>query len=301
MKFVILGVFLLFSFMSQASTVFGEFDFMKSRCQNLSLPTHLTTDRYHWFAPAKGQEMKAAALVVHGLNNRPSVMLPLVKELNAQGIAVLNVGLTGYATAVSDLKKVTANDWLRDVFIGNCLLQQKAGSVPLYYVGFSLGGLIGETLMISDLAERLEFEKVLLFSPALRTWDRSRWIRLFSFMGRGHGVISFAPARYAAYRFTPNAAYESLFDLIDFYNENLVRNPQKINVPTLIFIDPQDELVSADGLQEMMGLSDLTRWRLQQIEKGRDAQTWFHHVSIDEQGVGSATWANMLSQIKSFF
>jgi esterase/lipase len=276
-----------------------SFDVSKARCHSLTLPANLQSEKYHWYQPSK--TMKAVALMVHGLNNKPEIMLPLVKVLNEQGVGVLNVGLTGYVDSFSVLQRVTAQEWLQDVFIGNCLLQTKAQGLSQYYVGYSLGALIGEILMVDDLSEKFEFQKSLLFSPALEVHDRSHWIRIFSFLGRSLSVISFAPTRYVAHRVTPNAAYESLFDLIDLFNEKLHRNPQKINTPTQVFVDPDDELVSNEYLDDMVAVNGLDQWQMNIVHKDQSAQTWFHHVTIDEHAVGAKTWADMLSRIQDFF
>lgn len=299
MKYLWAGLFLLFSVISMTSGAATlTQDISMQRCQSMNLPTNLQSEKYHWYQPAG--EMRAVALMVHGLNNKPEVMLPMVKVLNEQGIGVLNVGLTGYVDTFSVLQKVTAQEWLQDVFIGNCLLQTKAQNLPQYYVGYSLGALIGETLMLSDLSEKFEFQKALLFSPALRVHDRSRWIRFFSFMGRSFSVISFAPQRYVAHRVTPNAAYEALFDLIDSFNEKLVQNPQKINTPTQVFVDPDDELVSSEYLDEMVAVNGLDQWQMNTVHKDKTAKTWFHHVVIDENAVGQFTWDDILKKIKNF-
>lgn len=251
-----------------------------------------------WFQPA--QKMKAVALVVHGLNNHPEVMLPIVRILNDQGIGVLNVGLTGYVGDFQDLKKVTAEQWLQDVLAANRVLQTKAQNLPQFYVGFSLGALIGETLMNSNLSEKFEFQKAVLFSPALRLRDRSHWVKMFSFLGKGFTVPSLAPKVYAASWRTPNAAYEALFDLNDIYSQNLVQNSQAINIPTLVFVDPDDELVSAEYLEEMVGVFDLGQWQINEVHKDKTAGTWFHHVTIDEHAMGKQTWQQMLQKITTF-
>lgn len=258
----------------------------------------MINNKLSWFEPT--QKMTAVALVVHGLNNHSEVMLPIVKMLNDQGIGVLNVGLTGYGDDFDQLKKVTAEQWLQDVLSANRVLQTKAQNLPQLYVGFSLGALIGETLLNSNLPEKFEFQKAVLFSPALRVHDRSHWVRMFSFLGRGFGVPSFAPKFYAAHWRTPNAAYQALFDLIDTFNQNLVQNSQAINIPTLVFIDPADELVSAEYLTEMVGVFDLGHWQINEVHKDKNAATWFHHVTIDEHAMGKQTWQQMTQKITAF-
>lgn len=277
-------------------------DVTQMRCQSVILPTDLQTRKLHWYDPAlkDGQKMRAVALVVHGLNNHPEVMLPIVKFLNEQGVGVLNVGLTGYVGNFDDLKKVTAAEWLQDVFTANCVLQTKAKNLPQFFVGFSLGALIGDTLLNSNLSEKFEFAKAVFFSPALRVHDRSQWIQMFSFLGRGFSMISFAPKAYAASWKTPNAAYQALFDLIDLFNQNLVTNSQAVNIATLAFVDPDDELVSSEYLEEMVGTFSLDRWQMNEVHKDNTAKTWFHHVTIDEHAMGKQTWQQMTKKITDF-
>lgn len=292
---------IVFSFIFM--TLFASASFAESlaslRCQNMNVTKAFQTQKLQWFEP-KDQPMKAVALVVHGLNNNSEIMLPLIQVLNAQGIGALNVKLTGYEKNKEDLRNITADQWIKDVFEANCALQSKAKDLPQIYVGYSLGALIGEILMSANLREKFEFQKALLFSPSIRIHDTSYWINLFSFLGSRASMISFAPSRYVAYRTTPNAAYKALFGLISIYSENLKTNSRAVNIPTLAFVDPNDELVSSDYLDEMIGAANLDQWNLIKIKKDSSAKTWFHHVTIDEYAVGQKTWQQMLKQITEF-
>jgi esterase/lipase len=268
-----------------------------------SAPTVINSqsEKMHWYEPTgKAQQIPAAALVVHGLNNHPQVMLPIVDFLRSQGIGVLNVGLTGYVGDHNNLKKVTAEQWRQDVLKANQALQNKAPHVPKIFIGYSLGALIGETLMTSELKEKFAFQKAILFSPALRVRDSSRWIQMFSFLGPGFSMISLAPKSYAAYRGTPNAAYRALFTLLEQYDHNLSHRSEQGNIPTLIFADVKDELVSVPSIQKMITLYDFNQWQFYEIKKDPTAKTWFHHVTIDGPGVGNQTWREMCQQMSEF-
>jgi hypothetical protein len=66
-----------------------------------------------------------------------------------------------------------------------------------------------------------------------------------------------------------------------------------LNVPALILMDPQDELVSFCRVKALTARPDLTQWRLVPIVKGADATKPYRHLIIDPASAGSASWAQM--------
>ncbi len=59
----------------------------------------------------------AVALVIHGINTKPSKMNPVVGVLNQQGIHVLRITLNGHGGDLSEFQNVTREKWLENISI----------------------------------------------------------------------------------------------------------------------------------------------------------------------------------------
>jgi hypothetical protein len=255
-----------------------------------------------WQEPAGGGPASGVALVIHGLNVNPLRMDPLAHVLNSWGVGTLRCTLAGHANSLpagearlGALRQVTYGLW-RDEAAAACRVaaqQAEHRSVPLLLVAFSLGALIGCTAALHSADIR--FAKLVLFAPALRIRRRSCVLKLLSPWPQ-LVVPSLTPPVYRANPGTPIAAYDALYTArADF--ERLI-GPQ-FNVPTLVFADPRDEMVSYPGLRQLIAQYDLTRWRLQPVHKAPDANTRYHHLLIDQESMGDAAWRQMMAQMRA--
>jgi hypothetical protein len=77
---------------------------------------------------------------------------------------------------------------------------------------------------------------------------------------------------------------------------HLENNPDpKINIPTVVFIDEQDELISFSGLQNMVRDQNLDQWKIHPVKKDKTAtEVKMHHLIIDEASVGNKMWQEIV-------
>src|SRR6185295_9804277 len=68
------------------------------------------------------------------------------------------------------------------------------------------------------------------------------------------------------------------------------------NIPTIIFIDPQDELVSKTGIQKMIQKAGMKNWKIIEINKKRSR--FPHHLIIDPGSTGDEQWEKIVKSIK---
>jgi pimeloyl-ACP methyl ester carboxylesterase len=250
------------------------------------------------------------ALVLHGLNVDPVCMGSLEQELLGCGVEVLRCALSGHgpnfppahglgesAARLNVLRRVTYELWRDEAASAQRIAAARAAQlgVPLVLVAFSLGAPIACAAAVTVPGVR--FDKLLLFAPALRIHRRSRvlqplarWPQLL--------IPSATPAAYRANQGTTVAAYNALYKAQDECERGV---DGRLNVPSLVFVDPQDELVSARGLQRLIRERGLSHWQLHQVRKSPDAATRYHHLLIDPQSVGAQTWREMAASIRLFF
>ena len=174
-------------------------------------------------------------------------------------------------------------------------MSERAG-VPLFLAAYSLGGLVVCDLLARDAT--LRFERMLLLAPALVIRPWTRLLRLMAW--RPATVIpSFAPPVYRAnLRGTPMAAYNAAFAMADHLAAHA---GAWLDVPTLVLVDPEDELVSTAGLARLIAAKRWRQWRIVPVHKTPPAQGQYHHLIVGPEAAGEATWARMAGLMAEHF
>jgi esterase/lipase len=256
-----------------------------------------------WYRKSSFKKLKGVALVVHGLNLKPEKMESLIALMNRTGIEVLNVSLHGHGdnylsrekgnreeARLDSFRTVTHRLWSAEVYAAYQRVRQWAQRkrVPLFLVGYSLGGLLGCELQVSR--PDVHFDRMVLFAPALKITQKPYLLK--ALMPFPDLVIdSLSPVDYRANAGTPMAGYKALFETLEHFEAHI---NGRLNVSTLVFMDRNDEFISYDKLQEMIIEEKLDRWRLVAVEKEPpEAILYAHHLLIDETVVGKAIWAKM--------
>ena len=249
--------------------------------------------------------LKGVALVIHGLNLRPDKMQPIISKLTESGMDVLQLSLRGHGenydhrngidpdkARLQSFKSVSHQLWANEAYLAYYQLKKRGADrgVPLFLAAFSIGGLIGLDLLAFNSGVR--FDKLLLFAPALR-------LHAFFYLERVLSpfpslvIPSMAPKKYLANPAgTPIAAYNALFDGLNRFNQ--YAGP-KLNVPTLIIIDQQDEFIPLSKLKKLVKDMGWKQWHFFIVEKDQsaDEDSFYHHV-IDASSTGRTVWRDMM-------
>jgi pimeloyl-ACP methyl ester carboxylesterase len=259
-----------------------------------------------WYQAHDREEIKGVALVIHGLNLRPDKMQAIITKLTESGIDVLRLSLRGHGenyahyagfdeaqARLAAFKAVSFPLWINEAYWAYTLAQKRASQkkVPLFLVGFSLGGLIGLDLFASQ--EAVQYDRMVLFAPAIKLHGIHYLSRILSPFSR-LVIPSLAPDSYLSNKKgTPIAAYNALFEGLRHFEKY---TSPKINIPTLIFIDEEDEFIPVRAFKELIKEQNLDQWTLYIVEKeaGADQDTFHHHI-IDESSTGKTVWQEMMS------
>ena len=267
-------------------------------------PTSPTEDNaIEWFKIGTPDKISGVALVIHGLNLRPVKMKSIIKLLTDSEIDVLNLSLRGHGQNYSHevdvdsskarmeaFKTVSYKLWMDEAYRAYHRARKRSDEkqVSLFFIGFSLGGLMGADLFASH--PDVCFDRMVLLAPALDIHGVHNVAKLLSPFP-GLVIPSVTSKSYLANNGTPMAAYNALFDTIKHFNQHI---GPKLNVPTIIFIDPEDELVSFRKLKGIVDKEALDQWHFHLLEKGTTGvQEKMHHLIIDEPSVGTDTWKQM--------
>ena len=259
-----------------------------------------------WFNSPKPKGLRGVALVIHGLNLHPERMGPVIENLNRSGIDVLGLSLRGHganfdhrddldaaAARLESFKNVSYTLWLNEAYLAYLQVQKRAQqqNTPVFLTAFSIGGLIGLDLLISN--PDVHFDKMVLLAPAISLHATVYLERILSPFP--HLVIpSLADDAYLANKKgTPVAAYNALFEALNYFEENA---GSKLNVPTLIFIDKQDEFIPLRGLNDLVEAHKLDQWQFYIVKKEEEmgAGTFYHHI-LDASSTGEGVWRDMMA------
>lgn len=263
------------------------------RNQSIVVPTGT---KYY---PASTGIKSAVTLVAHGLNVKPAAMLFFVEWLNKQGSDVYLVRLSGHYNGSVPLKNVTAGLWQEEMRSGYDTAKKaaEAGSIPLYFFGFSLGALLGQT-MISLTEAKPCFKRQVLIAPAIALRRRVYLIKLLFYLRKNFSLPSFTPASFRANAALPLNIYKILFaEEKKLYTEM----GADLNIPTLVFLDPKDELISYGKIRRMISDFQLSNFRLHLLNQSlKNRKSTFHHEILNEETMGRENWLQVAQEIKAF-
>ena len=275
----------------------------KGIIQPPDFPAILTNeDGVKWIKSIHPDRINGVALVIHGLNLRPDKMNSIIALLTHSCIDVLNLSLRGHGgnyakTANVDetkarmetFKTVSYKLWITETYRAYGLAENRSREkqVPLFLIGFSLGGLIGATLFAAY--PDVYFDRMVLLAPAIYIHKIYYLAKLLSPFPR-LVIPSFFMKSYCSNKGTPVVAYNAVFEGVEHFKKN---KASKLNVPTLIFTDKRDELVSHRRLKRVIKNRALHQWKLHPVKKNKGVKEKMHHLIIDESSIGKDAWNEM--------
>ncbi len=282
---------------SYANSLPADEDIAEDQPENLSM---------RWFDSPGAAGLKGVALVIHGLNMRPERMQPIIDSLTQHGIDVLNLSLRGHgenyahrddmdaaAARLETFKNVSYPLWTNEAYLAYLQVQKRAQqqNVPVFLTAFSVGSLIGLDLFASNAD--VQFDKIVLLAPAISLRATIYLERALSPFPR-LVIPSLADDAYLAnIQGTPVAAYNALFDALYHFEDSA---GLKLNVPTLVFIDEQDEFIPLWGLKKQVEEKSLDQWKFYIVQKEENVGAGaFHHHIIDASSTGKVVWQDMMA------
>jgi esterase/lipase len=280
-------------------TVYGVFDGVKeTRGALTEAPSYSLNpeESSRWFF-ADTHTPRAVVLLIHGLNQKPSMWKDMVLFLNHLGAHVYRLTLKGHGGGpFQDMASVTADAWRQNVIDACKDMESHFKDTPKILVGYSNGALVG---LDYELAQgHSYFKKQILFAPALALHSYTSLVRPLTYIASY--LPSGSPASYRAnMKGTAMAAYRAMFDLLDKMDST--QDFAAINTNTLVFINPDDELVDFDGLVTLTETRDLDNWVLAPVvnQKSR-VKPGVRHLIIDSASLGHEAWDDVTSLMAEF-
>lgn len=234
----------------------------------------------------------AAALLVHGLNNKPEVMLDMAQFLEALSIPSVIISLTGHNQDFGKLDAINKNIWHQDVLEGYALIKKHCSKV--FLVGFSLGASIG----LDIISERIKFDKMVLLAPAIAPRLPVKFLEYISPILPSLPIYSMAPESYIANKYLPIKSYKVLLSI---YKSLHKKNFALVNIPTMVIVDPKDETMSIENIKSLITKYGLSKWKVLSLDSDNVvSKVRFHHLIIDREAMGYKNWEVFTNQVSVF-
>ncbi|WPU63164.1 alpha/beta hydrolase [Peredibacter starrii] len=227
-------------------------------------------------------------LFIHGLNNNSDSFKPIMQHFESRGFETEFLILPGH----DDNRKEA-----RDFESSLALFDQKMkalGDRPYYVIAFSHGALYLQLWMEKNPTNKPL--KQALLAPALYTHRQGTVRSLLAFLPAFLWVKSLSPKEFRRYEFLTVAEYRMLLKGM----VTLHKLERSFQIPTMVMIDPKDELVDAETLKE-------------EVEKKNETKVIFYERGYLNKGLGSHhilfhpdyflpnDWTLFMSSIEDFF
>jgi alpha-beta hydrolase superfamily lysophospholipase len=250
-----------------------------------------------WFLATK-HPPKGVFLVVHGLNLRPSAMDPLAETLASNGYIVHRITLHGHNGRTSQIfdEKV----WLHEVAQSYRDIRDRFPELPTYVMGYSLGGLTLMTMLES--VSPAEYPRgMILLAPAI---SLRGVINVLTTLHLPPAITwalpNLTPKKYRRYDYTPLFWYSNTLALYRNVTE-LTRIERLSAIPTLVFLNEADEIVSSQGTAQWIADHHLfPSWRIEMIHPEESQFPLKEHLIIDEASLGKTEWARVRTLLGDF-
>ena len=246
--------------------------------------------------------VNAVFVVVHGFNVKPEKMATVENLILSHGGLALECALSGHRNNYVEMVEANIDDWVKDarhfLNVGKELARQH--DVPLYFLGYSLGGLVELTRATRE--DDLQYDKYFFLAPPIKLRSLSKIYRYLNIFKRNFNIPSDGLKKYRMYDQLPLSAYNALYEAND---EITLQNKSKEiwNIPTRIFIDVKDELIDFEKTVRFINMNRLTNWEVIPITK--EKQSFFqrnpHHICIDEYTMNAHVWEKFCNKLVEHF
>lgn len=216
-------------------------------------------------------------ILLHGLNNNLECFYPLRDELIAAGFDCVLLTLPGHGEdrELGRSLEISLRDLDRQL--------QAHTKEPYYLVGFSMGGLLFQ-LWLEEHQDRRPQAQVLL-APALKIRRQRIVSLLLKLLPSNLAIKSLMPAHGRRRTSLYVWEYRTLIEGITAFKDRLIP-------PTLILIDPKDELVDAKALKSLHA-------RTHFIERPALRGAGVHHLIFHPDYFGRTEWKQFIEVIVS--
>jgi alpha-beta hydrolase superfamily lysophospholipase len=268
-----------------------------SLCEDKDLET-FARECSQWFY-TDAPSASGVVLLVHGLNQKPSSWMELIQYLNRNGLHVYRLALQGHrGLAFDDMRKVNAEIWEQEMLEGYREITLRFPMLRVNLIAYSLGGLV--SMLVQLKAGKQLFVRQVLLAPALAIRPYTRFAQLLCRIFPH--LPSRSPQGYVANREGTTAeAYRALFQLEKDFRK--FADISLLNIPTLVMMRQDDELISYKGTRRFLESKKLDKWQMIPLTADsalRICTFSYKHLIVDSRSAGKEVWGRITAEMHMF-
>ena len=223
-------------------------------------------------------------------------MKDVAESIAALGYHGLALTLRGHNRAAEDKHSGRLELWLEDLMCAWKRCSAEYPDLPIYLVGFSLGGLLSGLFV--DRFPEVKVDKLVLLAPAFAPIRAIALVYpLFPLRFLGFSLPALLPQEFRAYNSTSLWNYSALLRGVRAFKKVPPSSFSKI--PVLVIMSDKDELVSAVRTKRVCEKFGPT-WKYLAVNPQAQGCRPYDHLLIDSKRVGSAEWQRIVGEIKQF-
>lgn len=245
------------------------------------------SEKTNWFYSGLNTDNLAVVLLAHGLNLRPDKMDELAGFFIANKCDVLRISL---GANPDNWENIFEDDY------ESALRHAQKLDRELYFVGFSLGALMGVHYILKHGDHQIK--KMALLAPATHTHWYTSIPAILGYLFPSIGLPSLNLENYRERNNTTLNEYKKMRDLQRRIKKELEINT--INIDTLLITGPHDELVDNEKLNKFAQSNP--HWSTLEVTNSKSPLIKkYNHLMIDSQAIGPEQWEILLKHLKSHF
>lgn len=231
---------------------------------------------------------------VHGLNQRPEALKPLLKELRELGFKPYLMRMPGHDGGL-DFGGLSPESFHKAYEEAYHFISQKHQTVP-YFLGYSFGGLLGVCNY-----NKLPLKKMVLLAPAIQLHTYTFLLQpALPFLNKVSSISLGNDEYEKRYRYhehgVPKEIYQCFFSI---YKENLGNSKKSLqDSEALVLAHPYDELVSYKKLKKWVRKN--TGWRTQSINNEDAEYSRYNHLCFDQTTLGKQSYSQLVLEVNEF-
>lgn len=223
-------------------------------------------------------------ILIHGLNNRPEAFWPMRDSLNALGYETHLVRLPGHGDDRNETKT-----WEKASEVFDQSLKELTNS-PYAVIAFSQGALYLQLWLKTTQAPKPVCQ--ILLSPALFVRNFDKLKILVRMLPAKLIIPSPMPKAFKRFPYLFISEYRHLFEGVKKFSET----PFEFVIPTMVIVDPHDELVDAKKLKKEFGdhVTYLERPYLKFKQPGK------YHIIFHPDYFETEGWERFIQKVSVF-
>ena len=230
---------------------------------------------------------KNKIILIHGANNNLEAFYPLKEEFERMGHKVELVVLPGHG----EIRKEAPD--FKSAFSHFNQTMLALTNEPYSVVAFSQGALYFQ-LWLQKHQENLPLKQILL-APALYIHRQNFLYKLIQKLPTGLFIKSLAPRKFRRYQTFRIWEYRILLESMNTFH----RHKKALKVPSLILIDPKDEMVDAKKLEKELASDPNVKFKLWVRDYIRRGLT-YHHILFHPDHFQKDDWQSFMKEIEDF-